>query len=102
TMLFLALSDVDLSLQRVAERTKSGGHHVAPAEVTNNFYGNLRYLNQFHHLLNELKIIDTSSAVQPRELLHLNDGRIVAGLPIPLLPPWLKEYLPELFFGSEA
>ena len=52
-MLFLALSDVDLSLQRVVERTKYGGRYVSPTEVKNNFYGNFHHLNQFHRLLDE-------------------------------------------------
>ncbi|HVI44051.1 MAG TPA: zeta toxin family protein [Chitinophaga sp.] len=94
-MLFLGLTDVKLSLNRVAARAKEGGHYVDPNTVTANFYGNLEKLNIYYSLFDKLEIIDTSETNHV-SLAIFQNGNPQNHLPSASLPEWFQNYLPSL------
>lgn len=57
-MLFLGLTDPDISEMRVGLRAKKGGHNVPRYDIENNFYGNLEMLNEHYQLLDHLQIVE--------------------------------------------
>jgi predicted ABC-type ATPase len=97
TMVFLMLSDLSVSLRRVTDRVKSGGHFVTPIEIEKNYFGNLIQLNRHFELIDELYIIDNSSPIFPTLILSLSNGKVIENLAKSNLPKWFDEYLPNLY-----
>ncbi len=91
TMFFLMVKTLELSQKRVAERVKTGGHYVTPAEIERNYYGNLIQLNRHYSLLDELIIADNTSI--PNLLFHRVDNTQIFKLDE--LPDWFENYLPD-------
>jgi len=94
-MLFLGLSDVDISEMRVGIRTKKGGHNVPKWDIENNFYGNLEMLNEHFPILDHLQIIDTSEFL-PKPLASFKGKEVISCVPMESLPRWFTLYLPQL------
>lgn len=92
-MLFLGLSDPDLSEMRVTLRKKEGGHDVPRWDIENNFYGNLEMLNEHFNILDDLNIVDTSD-FQPKVLITIKNSRITYFNEN--LPDWFIKYLPQI------
>lgn len=95
-MIFLGLTDPELSEFRVLDRTKAGGHYVDRQTIEDNFYGNLEKLNINYTLLDQLQVIDTSEAA------HLligifSKGRPIFSIPASQIPHWFSSYLPNLY-----
>ncbi|PWK28366.1 putative ABC-type ATPase [Arcicella aurantiaca] len=92
-MVFLGLATLNLSEIRVKDRVQNNGFFVPPYAIFHNYFGNLRFLNQNFHLIDNLYIWDTSSGI-PRVLLAISNHkkRYIADL----LPQWFIEYLPAL------
>ncbi|MCE7070190.1 zeta toxin family protein [Dyadobacter sp. CY327] len=93
-MIFLALESVNISLQRVAVRVSQGGHHVAPAHIYENFYGNIKFLDQNLSLINKLTFIDNSS-MNAVHILTLENWEI-SFIRKTRLPKWMQHNMPEL------
>ncbi|MCF2488716.1 zeta toxin family protein [Dyadobacter sp. CY347] len=93
-MTFLALDNVNTSLQRVAVRVSQGGHYVAPAHIYENFYGNIKFLDQNLSLIDQLTIIDNSS-INSVHILTLENAKI-SFIRKTKLPAWMKNDMPEL------
>ncbi|MCF0039960.1 zeta toxin family protein [Dyadobacter fanqingshengii] len=93
-MIFLALENVNISLQRVAVRVSQGGHHVAPAHIYENFFGNIRLLDQNLPLIDRLTIIDNSS-ITATHILTLEDQKICF-IRKDKVPAWIVNNMPEL------
>jgi len=94
-MLFLGLSDVDISEMRVGIRTKKGGHNVPKWDIENNFYGNLEMLNEHYQILDHLQIIDTSEFL-PKPLAAFKGKNVISSIGTDNLPHWFTTYLPLL------
>ena len=94
-LIFLGLSNPELSDLRVIDRAKGGGHYVPPHTVRDNFYGNLEKLNQHFTIADNLQIIDTSETDHVL-LVHLIAGKIQYAAPFNELPLWFIKYLPAL------
>ncbi|MCF2492487.1 zeta toxin family protein [Dyadobacter chenhuakuii] len=93
-MTFLALENVNISLQRVAVRVSQGGHHVAPAHIYENFYGNIKLLDQNLSLITKLTFIDNSS-MNAVHILTLENWEI-SFIRKTRLPKWMQHNMPEL------
>ncbi|MDZ7896782.1 MAG: zeta toxin family protein [Arcicella sp.] len=96
TMIFLMVSDLSLSLKRVSERVKTGGHYVTPQEIEKNFYGNLFQLNKHFQLIDELIIADNSTFGTPSQILRVSEGKITESIEKNIMPNWVKQYLYNL------
>ena len=96
TMVFLMVKELSLSLKRVSERVKTGGHYVTPQEIEKNFYGNLIQLNKHFQLINELIIADNSKFGTPSQILRVSEGIIIESIEKTKMPNWVNKYLPNL------
>ena len=95
-LIFLGLTNPDLSELRVVKRANiNGGHFVPRYAIEDNFYGNLEKLNKYYPLINNLTIIDSSEALHI-ELATFSDAHLVSSVPYNELPEWFTKYLPEL------
>jgi predicted ABC-type ATPase len=94
-VIFLGLSDTELSELRVLDRAKMGGHNVPPYEIERNFYGNLQQLNIQYPLIDELQVIDTSE--KPRVLAIFKNGNVVSALRVGDMPDWFANELSNLY-----
>lgn len=77
---------------RVIERSKEGGHYVNPIEIDLNFYGNLKKLNQYHQLIDNLTVIDTSEASH-KILFQMVNHQVVSAIEYKDLPIWFTNHL---------
>lgn len=93
-MVLLMVEDLSISLKRVSERVKTGGHYVTPLEIEKNYFGNLRQLNLHLELLDELIVIDNSKPVQPDLIAHIADGKCIYNNAV--LPQWLLVNIDKL------
>lgn len=94
-LIFFGLDNVDISLDRVLIRAKEGGHHVDPLTLHDNYFGNLRQVNQRYNLFDSLKIIDTSE-LKHRDILFVLGGKTVESAYFDDLPKWFVEYMPDI------
>lgn len=94
-MLFLGLTNTELSEMRVSLRTKKGGHNVPRYDIENNFYGNLQMLDEHFQLLDHLQIVDTSEFI-PKPLATFRGTEIISNVNKNELPEWFIRYLPLL------
>jgi predicted ABC-type ATPase len=95
SLIFMGLSDPELSALRVLERAKTGGHNVPVYEIHANFFGNLYMLNKHYKLFDDLLIIDSSKS-DHEVLLHINNSVILSCMHVKNLPEWFIKGLPRL------
>jgi len=94
-LLFLGLTNPELSQLRVTRRASKGGHFVDRATIEANFVGNLEMLNLNFQILHNLTIIDTSE-YQYTTVATLSSGSLISSIPAPDLPQWFIDYLPAI------
>ena len=95
-LIFFGVSDTELSMARVIDRSKEGGHYVSPVEVNSNFYGNLEKLNEHFEMFDSVHIVDTSET-EHHVLAIFEFGLCNVALAKELMPEWFVCYLPSLF-----
>lgn len=93
TMIFLMVEELAISLRRVTERVKTGGHYVTPQEIEKNFYGNIIQLDKHFTLINDLIIADNSVQGITNQILYLSDSKVVSCIEKSILPHWFTKYL---------
>jgi predicted ABC-type ATPase len=94
-LIFLGLSNPDLSQLRVIDRVDLGGHFVDRLTIENNFYGNLEMLNLNFRFIDYLTIVDTSK-IRHTKLANLESGITISSVIPQLLPHWFKSYLADI------
>lgn len=94
-LIFLGLTNTEVSQIRVGERVKVGGHYVDPKTIHANFYGNLEKLDIYFPMFDTLKIMDTSTS-EFLNICHLENGRVISSAENYLLPKWFTENLPNI------
>ena len=95
-LLFLGLSDPDLSQLRVADRVvTTKGHYVDRLKIEANLEGNLEKLNKYSNLINDLTIIDTSE-MHHSTIVRIIEGTVYSAVPQSQLPWWFREYMPDI------
>lgn len=98
---YLGLKNVDLSLNRVKERVRKGGHSVEPRNVAHNYYSNAANVSSNHALFDRLTVWDTSR-LKPVQLVRIEKGKVIAALPTAKQPQWLREEMPAIYQQVEA
>ena len=91
-MIFLGLSNLELSIDRVNWRVGKGGFLVPTYAIHHNYFGNLRFLNQNYEMIDNLNIWDTSSGIPAILLVILNHQKQYLS---PSMPQWFTEHLPD-------
>ena len=94
-LLYLGLTNVNLSELRVFERAKYGGHYVDPLTLRSNYYGNLEKLDIYFTLFDKVIIQDTSTIIH-KALVELRNGKCYKSIPINELPHWFVSHLPNI------
>lgn len=94
-LIFFGLSDIELSVQRVLIRAIEGGHYVDRITLTENFYGNLKKVDQHLDLFDSLEVVDTSITIH-KSLILVRNGTVIESLAYSYLPKWVIHYLPNL------
>jgi len=92
TLYYVALSDVELHVSRVATRVQAGGHSISEQVIRE------RYARSFENLAKALPLVDHAVFIDNSEelevILHVNRGQI--SFEAPRLPDWtalVKEFL---------
>jgi predicted ABC-type ATPase len=93
SMIFLGLERLELSEYRVGIRVFKGGFLVPPYAIHHNYYENLKFLNIYHNLIDNLNIWDSSFG-NPQILLVINNSK--KEYQASILPNWFTEFLPDL------
>ena len=96
TMIFLMVEELAISLRRVTERVKTGGHYVTPQEIEKNFYGNIIQLDKHFTLLNDLIIADNSIQGITNQICYLSESKIINCIDTSFLPHWFIKHLPNI------
>lgn len=91
-LVYMGLSSVELSMERVAARVKAGGHAVDTASIRYNYEEGLKNLSYFAGRFYNVELIDASEgsyklkslvSVQNSQLVFVNEDR----------PAWAKDAL---------
>jgi predicted ABC-type ATPase len=93
SMIFLGLERLDLSEERVSIRVFKGGFLVPTYAIHHNYYGNLKFLNIHHDLIDNLSIWDSSFGT-PQILMVINNHK--KEYQSTELPHWFTEFLSDL------
>ena len=88
-LIFIGLSGPQLSIARVAQRVREGGHDVADAKLESRFPRTLKNLAAAIPLADEAFLFDNSSAAAPfRPVAHYARGAVVTRYPP--IPAWAQ------------
>ncbi len=93
SMIFLGLKTLESSEKRVSDRVQANGFLVPAYAIHHNYYGNLKFLNIHHDLIDNLSIWDSSFGT-PQILLVINNHK--KEYQSTELPNWFTEFLPDL------
>jgi predicted ABC-type ATPase len=95
---YVGLGTPELHLARVRARVARGGHDIPEADIRRRFHDGRLNLVRLLPRLTEVRVYDNSveadpaagAAPEPRLLLHVRRGRIVASCPLTETPAWAK------------
>lgn len=95
---YVGLADVDLHIERVGRRVRSGGHDIPEADIRRRWRHSRLNLVRLLPLLTELRVYDNSAdgdpvegnAPQPALVLHVDRGDIVGPADLSTTPQWAK------------
>jgi len=98
---YVGLDSPERHLARVRARVARGGHDIPETTVRRRYDASRLNLIRLLPRLTELRVYDNSVEAdpaaglvpEPRLLLHMRRGRIVAAGPLPATPPWAKPIL---------
>jgi predicted ABC-type ATPase len=95
---FVGLASADLHVARVRSRVSRGGHDIPEEKIRGRYARSLLNLIRLLPRLTELLVYDnskeadphTGAAPEPRLILHLASGKIVAMCDPAIVPDWAK------------
>jgi len=99
-LIFCGLNTLLRSVQRVELRVKTGGFHVAPLAIENNYWGNMEMLDKNFSIFDSVEIFDTSKLIRPIARFML--GAPVSVISSDRIPEWLKKGMPTIFETLQA
>ncbi|WP_342774220.1 hypothetical protein [Aquibacillus sediminis] len=90
TMFYVALSDVNQNIERVAMRVRNGGHHIPTEDIIRRNNTSFQHLYDYASIIDNLVLIDNSKDDGDR-VLEINNGTITyesSSIPDWALPVW--------------
>jgi predicted ABC-type ATPase len=95
---YVGLAGVDLHIERVRRRVRSGGHDIPEADIRRRWRHSRLNLVRLLPLLTELRVYDNSADGDPVEghtpqpvlVLHVERGEIVGPADLSTTPQWAK------------
>ncbi|MBT2724496.1 zeta toxin family protein [Bacillus sp. ISL-46] len=85
TMFYIALSNVNQNIERVAMRVKNGGHHIPTEDIIRRNTTSFKHLYEYANIIDNLILIDNSED-NGEIVLEINNGIIT--FEISPLPQW--------------
>jgi predicted ABC-type ATPase len=85
TMFYIALSNVNQNIERVAMRVKNGGHHIPTEDIIRRNTTSFKHLYEYANIIDNLILIDNSED-NGEIVLEINNGIITFELSP--LPQW--------------
>ncbi len=95
---YVGLADVEMHLERVRRRVRSGGHDIPEADIRRRWRHSRLNLVRLLPMLTELRVYDNSAdgnpvegqAPQPVLVLHVDRGDIIGPPDLSATPQWAK------------
>lgn len=95
---YVGLTSADLHVERVMDRVARGGHDIPEDRIRARYVSSRKNLITLLPHLSELKLFDNSAEgdpangdrPQPKSILHLREGALVAHCPPEEVPEWAK------------
>jgi predicted ABC-type ATPase len=84
-MFYIALSNVNQNIERVAMRVKNGGHHIPTEDIIRRNTTSFKHLYEYANIIDNLILIDNSED-NGEIVLEINNGIITFELSP--LPQW--------------
>lgn len=85
TMFYVALSNVNQNIERVAMRVKNGGHHIPTEDILRRNQTSFKHLCEYAHIIDNLVLIDNSTD-DGEIVLEINNDKIT--FESKTLPDW--------------
>lgn len=93
TLIYVALNDPQLNVDRVTERARQGGHFIEPETVRRRVGSSLDNLPRALAIADQSVVLDNSGPAH-RRMLEVADGRLT--FQAEQLPQWLQDRLPAI------
>lgn len=93
TLIYVALNDPQLNVDRVTERARQGGHFIEPETVRRRVGSSLDNLPRALAIADQSVVLDNSGPAH-RRVLEVADGRLT--FQAERLPRWLQNRLPAI------
>jgi predicted ABC-type ATPase len=93
TLIYVALNDPQLNVDRVTERARQGGHFIEPGTVRRRVGSSLDNLPRALAIADQSVVLDNSGPAH-RRVLEVADGRLT--FQAEQLPRWLQDRLPAI------
>ncbi len=95
---YVGLASVELHIERVRSRVRSGGHHIPEGKIRERYTSSMQNLVKLARKLSMLRVFDNSIEAdpkeglrpEPRDLLHAEEGRLVRACDLLGCPNWAK------------
>jgi predicted ABC-type ATPase len=92
-LIFMGLSSLEESMQRVAYRVRAGGHKISEESIRYNYEHGFKNLYKHFRQFDSVTLFDNSIAnidepVIPKEILHITNG--ILYLQTTVYPEWVK------------
>lgn len=95
---YIAVSDVETNLRRVAARAARGGHWIEPETVRRRVASSLENLSVAVGIADRALLLD-NSGITHRTVLEVERGRLLYEVPDP--PVWLSQNMPRILAELE-
>ncbi len=92
-LIYVALNDPQLNVDRVTERARQGGHYIEPETVRRRVGSSLDNLPRALAIADQSVVLDNSGPAH-RRVLELADGRVT--FQAEQMPHWLQDRLPAI------
>ncbi len=90
-LIYIGIDNVELNIDRVAQRVVDGGHHVPIEDIKRRYERSLKNLPIALKIADNTSIYDNSNPEGPENLLTIENGRI--NQQVSELPQWLTRVL---------
>jgi len=98
TLIYVGIEDVQISINRVAQRVSQGGHNVPEEDIRRRYKRSLTNLLIGLQLADHTLIFDNSTTFGHKQLLFIEDGRVTQL--VHELPNWLNTLLAQELFSD--
>lgn len=93
SLIYIALADPELHIERVRLRVSLGGHDVPDSDIRRRFGRSLRHVPEAVRLAHEAVLLDNSAA-RPQRVLTATNGQVIWC--VKPTPQWVEHILTQM------